>query len=141
MTHDPPSGDRSVNVGGNAIRTQITTGDHNVAVSITTDPRLPAAETVDVSAELTAIRSVLDALEGRDRKKIDNALREAEDDATGEDPDRDEVGKALDRAVEYASKTAGFLDVVDKMRPHLRNLAGWMGSYGPHVARVLGLDG
>ncbi|MCP4661142.1 MAG: hypothetical protein GY856_37545 [bacterium] len=105
-----------------------------------TDTQLPAAETVDVSVELTAIRSVLDALEGPDRRKIDNALSEAEDDATRDDPNRDEVGKALDRAVDYASKTAGFLDVVDKLRPHLRNVAGWLGSYGPYVARVLGID-
>jgi len=114
-------------------------GDYNIAVSIATNTRFPAAETVDVSAELTAIRSVLDALEGPERRKIDNALREAEDDATRDDPDRDEVGKALDRAVEYASKTAGFLDVVDTLRPHLLNVAGWLGSYGPHVARVLGI--
>jgi len=141
MTDRPSSGSRSVRIGGDVSRSNIVVGDHSTA-TYHEGGDAPGSD-VDVRAELAAIREVLASLEApeRERAKIDHALDEAEADAAEAEPDRDEVGDALDRAVKYASKTAGFADAIDRLRPHLKNVAGWLGTYGPHLARALGFGG
>lgn len=129
------SGSRSTQIG-NVSNSQVVVGDHNVTISKQASAS-NSAEDVDVRAELLAIRTLLEQLHTRDRKKIDNALDEAEDDAQLDEPRPDEVGKALDRAIEYGTKAKNFADVVEKLRPHLENVGTWLGTVGPHIAGVL----
>ncbi|MEO0970916.1 MAG: hypothetical protein AAFX80_22010, partial [Cyanobacteria bacterium J06639_18] len=42
-------------------------------------------------------------------------------------PDKDEVGEALNRALKYAKKAKGFASVFEKLQPHLTKTTAWLG--------------
>ena len=105
----------------------MATGDHNVTSVHYREVALPPAKSVDIQAELAAIRELLGGLNSGDRQKIANALAEAESDAAKPEPDKDEIGGALERALRYAGKAAGFAEVAGKIAPHVQNAVAWLG--------------
>ncbi len=130
---------RSVRIIGSRLNgSPVVTGDHNT-VTVSGGGSTPADETIDIAAELAAIRRLLEKLDTPDHGKISRALADADDDADRDEPDRDQVGRALDRAIEYAAKAHGFAAAVAGLRPHLENAAAWLGTCGPHLARTIGL--
>ena len=133
-----PSSDRSVHIGGNASDTVIQTGDHNLAFVHSQRVVLPPPERVDIQAELAALREVLTRLESADRGKIANALTDAADELAKPQPDKNEVGKALERTLEYAKKAEGFAKALGTLQPHVANAAAWLGE---HWHKLLGLVG
>ena len=68
-------GDRSVSIGGDATGSSIVTGDDNVVTTKYEQVTLPAAESVDISAELTALREVLEKLDSPDGAMIGRSSR------------------------------------------------------------------
>lgn len=52
-------GDRSISVGGNATGSTLVSGDRNSVQTAFTVSSLPPPESVDIRAELTALRAVL----------------------------------------------------------------------------------
>ncbi len=134
---DKPASDRSVHIGGNAQGNTFVIGGRN-KVTTRTSIQLPPAESVDIRAELAAIRAALAELQAPDRDRLDNALKEAEDEAARPTPRQDEIGDALGRAVKYASRAAGFAAAMDRLRPHITNAAAWLGTHGQVILRTLG---
>jgi hypothetical protein len=130
--------ERSISVGGNVSGSSLVTGDHNVVATSTRTVVLPPPESVDIAATLTALRDLLTGLDGPQGKRIANALDEAADEAAGPEPDKDEIGKALTRAVDYASKANGFSEQIGKLAPHLASAVAWL---GPHWHKLLALAG
>ncbi len=129
----------SIQINGSRLRrSPVITGDHNT-VTFRRGGSRPAGEAIDIAAELIAIRRLLEALDTPDRGKIGRALADADDDANRDEPDRDQVARALDRAIEYASKAQGFAAPLAGIRPHLKNAAAWLGTYGPNLARAISL--
>ena len=102
-------------IGGNVIGGAVVTGDHNVTDVRYRKVTLPPAESVDIRAELAALRDLLGGLNTGDRQKIANALAEAAADAAQPQADKDEIGGALERALRYAGKAAGFAEVAGKI--------------------------
>ncbi len=135
------SGNRSISIGGSVTGSAVVAGDGNTVTVNYQQAEIPPAETVDVAAELAALKEALAGLqaEDKDRKKIDNALEEAEDESGADAPDRDEVGAALERALKYAQKADGFARQIDKLKPHVQNLAGWLGENWYKLLSVVGL--
>ncbi len=133
------SGNRSVSIGGDATGSSIVSGDRNVVTTNYQRVTLPAAESVDISAELKALRGILEKLDSPDGRKIANALTDAEDELTKPEPDKDEVGKALQRALEYADKAERFADVTEKLVPHLKSVAAWLGQNWYKILGVVAL--
>ena len=80
------------------------TGDGNVVQTTYQQVILPSPDSVDIAAELRAIREVLVGLDTPDRRKIENAFSDVDDELAKPDPDRDEVGGTMDRALRYASR-------------------------------------
>lgn len=117
---------RSVQIGGDAVGNVIQTGDRNTATL--THVTLPAPESVDIHQELRALRSLLEALATPDSRKLGNALSDAEDELAKPEPDREEVGRALDRALEYASRAEGFANAASALKPHVVAATAWLGS-------------
>ena len=117
--------ERSVYIGGNADNNTIVVGDNNQThvQKIT----LPNAADVDMKATLDALRQALAGLDSPDIKKINNALSDAEDELAKPEPDKDEIGTALDRALGYAEKTQDFVSAIDKLVPYVKNSAAWLG--------------
>ena len=133
------SQDRSVSVGGNLTGGVIQTGDRNIASVQFQEASLPAAETVDIRTELNAIRDVLAQLKTPDRRKIDNALEDAEEELAKSEPDKDEVGKALERALDYAQKAEGFSAAVENLAPRITKVAAWLGENWYKILSMVGL--
>jgi hypothetical protein len=57
-------------------------------------------------------------LDAPDHRKIENALSDAEDEVAKPHPNKDEVGKALARALDYAQKAQGFAKAIETLKPH-----------------------
>ncbi|ARV62733.1 CHAT domain-containing protein [Nostocales cyanobacterium HT-58-2] len=130
---------RSVSIGGNVTGSAIQTGDSNVANIQFQPVSLPAPESVDIQAELNALCEALAKLESPDRRKIENAFADAEEEVNKPKPDKDEVGKALDRALDYAKKAEGFASVVEKLKPHLTKTTAWLGENWHKLLGIVGL--
>lgn len=131
------SGERSVHIGGNSVGSTIITGDHN-QVSASTSIRSVAG--VEIAQELAGLREVLARLElpAKQRRKVDNALQEAADEATEEEPDRAEIGSALVRALGTVEKLGRLGEVVAQLRPHVERAAAWLGENGAPLIAMLG---
>jgi hypothetical protein len=117
----------------------IQSGDNNSADVKYQAANMPAAKDVDIAKELAEIKSILEKVPSEDSKKIANALEEAEDELKKDSPDKDEVGKALGRALDYAQKAEGFANSIDKLRPHVEAAAGWLGKNWHKILSVVGL--
>ena len=131
--------DRSVSIGGNAEGNIIQTGDRNVASVSYQRVTLPPPESVDIQSELKVIRETLAALAEASSRKIDNAFSDAEEELSKAEPDRDEVGRALERALDYAQKTSEFAGIVETLAPHVVNAASWLGKNWYKLLGVVGL--
>lgn len=100
--------------------------------------RLPDPQNVDMAATLQALREILTALPTPDQKKIHNALAEAADEMARPEQDRDEVGKALQRALEYAQKSGEFADRMEELVPHVKSAASWLGTAWHGLLNLVG---
>lgn len=139
-----------IHIGGNASGVNIIQGDHNVTntgpvITQTGSGSLQAGGSntsgfpvrVDIRQELAKLREALSPLKSEHRRKIDNALEEAEAEAAGPHPDHEEVSKSLTRALEYAKKAQGFAQVAAESKPHLMKVVAWLGSEYQHVAELM----
>jgi hypothetical protein len=126
------AGDRGVRIGRDAVGNVITTGDHNVVEAHVTATKREAQvadpATVDVAKELATIRALLTSLESEHAKKIGRALDDADEEAGKKTAgSKDELGKALDRALTYAKSASAFATTAAKLGPHLQNVVAWLG--------------
>lgn len=65
-------------------------------------------------------------------------MSDAESEVLKVAPDKNEVGKALDRALEYASKTNSFAEKAEQLGPHLRNACSWLGEQWHNLLNITG---
>lgn len=130
---------RSVSVGGSVTGSVIQTGDQNTASLQCQQASLPPADDVDIHIELASLKDLLATLETTDRRKIDNAIADAEDELQKPQPDKDEAGQALDRALSYAQKSQGFVESIDKLRPHVEKATACLGANWYKLLPIVGL--
>lgn len=133
MTH------RNVTVGGSVTGSSIFTGDQNIVTTTYTKTTLPPAETVRIESEIEALRQLLADLKTGDRSKILNALAEAAEEAAKPEPKKDEIGKALERALDYTSKAEGFAEKADKLILHVTRACAWLGENWYKLLGFVGL--
>lgn len=132
-------GDKNIHVGGNMIGGAAVTGKHNVTTVTYQKVTLPPADSIDIRAELAALKDLLIGLNTEDRQKIANALAEAESDAAKPRPDKNEIGGALERALGYAGKAADFGEKAGKIAAHVQNAVGWLGDHWHKLLPLVGL--
>lgn len=132
-------GERNVNIGRDAIGSQIVTGDQSVVTSSGQRITLPAPENVDIRKELAELRAILASLKAPDAGKLDRALADAEDEVRKDDPDKDEVGGAIERAVKYAKGASDFSEQVEKLAPKLKAVCGWLGQNWVKLLALAGI--
>lgn len=134
------SQNRSVAFGNDVIGGVIVTGDSNTAkVNYQKTTNLPAPETINIQAELNALREIIEKLETSDRPKIDNAFEDAQEELNKPQPDKDEVGDALNRALKYAKKAEGFAGAIEKLQPRLSKITAWLGDNWHKLLGLVGL--
>ena len=139
-TPTPSNQNRSVSIGGSVSGKVIQIGDGNTASVYIEQARLPQPEQVNIQAEVAELRALLLQLQAPDQRKIERALEDAEEELKKPEPDKDEVGQALDRAMNYAQKANGFAEAIAKLRPHVEQSAGWLGENWYKLLTVVGLS-
>jgi hypothetical protein len=130
---------RSVSIGGNVSGGAIVLGDHNVTSLRFTQTALPSASAVDIRAELNVLRILLANLQSEDAKKIERAMEDAQDEAIKPDPDPDEIGAAVARALEYAQQAGDFAEQAARLQSHVTNVVSRLGSSWTKLLTMVGL--
>jgi hypothetical protein len=119
----------------------IVTGDHNTVSTRMKQIALPPADQVDVKMELAALRAALAELkEVPDRGKFDRAIEDAAEEIAKPEPDKEEVGGALERVVKYAKAADDFGEHAEKLLPRLAALTSWLGPAGRGLLNMIGLS-
>lgn len=132
--------DRSVKAGGDIVGSQIITGDHNVAVMKGIKVTRPDPANVAIAEEVAAMKAVLATLGAPDQGKIDRAMADAEEEAAKAEPDKDEIGAAIERAVKYAKGAEALSSHAEKIAPRLAAVVTWLGTKWQSIGAMVGLD-
>lgn len=130
--------DRSVNAE-NIVGAQVVTGDNNVAKMENVRVTLPPAETVEIKEEVSALRELLASLSAPNQGKMDRALQDAEEEAAKPDPDKDEIGDAIERAIKYAKGASEFGEQIERLAPRLAAVTSWLGKNWHKILAMAGL--
>ncbi|HEY9657130.1 MAG TPA: hypothetical protein V6C65_01605, partial [Allocoleopsis sp.] len=69
----PSNRNNSISIGGSVTGSAITSGDSNTVSVTFQQASLPEPASINIKAEIDALREVLATLSSPDRKKIDNA--------------------------------------------------------------------
>jgi hypothetical protein len=134
------SGDNRSVTARDITGSSIVTGDHNTVTTTMKQITLPPAHTVDVKAELSALREALAGLQRvPDRGKLDRAMQDAVEETAKPEPDKEEVGGAVERVVKYAKAADDFSENAEKIVPRLAALASWLGPAGRALLNTLGV--
>jgi flagellin-like hook-associated protein FlgL len=130
---------RSVSVSVKGAHNVTQVGSNQRAMTTATEG-VGRTSDVDMASELAAIKKLLLALPARspiDQQRVENALTEAEQELKRTNPDRDEVGVALERAISYAKRATKFSATVAALKPHIERAATWLGTNWDSLTRVL----
>lgn len=132
---------RSISIGGNLEGSAVVSGDNNTVSVHFEKAEIPAPASVNIFSEISMLRQLLTNLHipDKDEQKVKNALDEADLESKEKEPDRDEIGASIDRALKYAKKAEGFTDVITKLKPHVQNIAGWLGKNWYKILTAVGL--
>ncbi|WP_008316935.1 hypothetical protein [Leptolyngbya sp. PCC 6406] len=112
------------------------TGDSNTVTVNFQQAALPEPETVDIQAEIQALRAILAEL---DDPIVAGVAQKLEQEAAKPEPDKGAIAKTLETGLAYAKDLAGFGDAIDKLRPHVEATAGWLGKHGHKLLPLVGL--
>ena len=129
----------SIRVGGNVTGSSLVSGHYNTVTTTYTKTTLPPAESVDIKGEMAALKRLLRELNTEDGPVIDGALTEAEHHLKKANPDKDKVGGAVQRALEYAKAAGDFADKAAKLAPVVRGVSGWLGGNWHTLLGYVGL--
>ncbi len=129
----------TVSIGGDAKGNAIVLGDDNVVTVSYREVVLPPPEQVDIKRELEALREVLARLPSEHRTRIASRLDEAIDEAARDEPDKDDIGAALEGAIKYAKRANEFSEVAEELIPRITQVCGWLGKVGMPLLGLLGL--
>ena len=119
----------TLTIHGNASGNAFQIGDDNYgAVQVQPDPHLR------IAADLNAVRSLLQEIDGIDKLRVAELLSDTENTAGTRSPDPDVIGSKLERALRYARAFDGFAKVADRLGPVIGRCIDWLGD---HWAKLL----
>lgn len=131
-----PGDNRSVQIGGSVTGSAVVTGDNNTVSVQFNQANLPAPETVNIQAELQALRDLLAQL---DDPIVAGVAQKLEQEAAKPEPDKSVIAKTLETGLTYAKDLVDFGDTIDKLRPHVEATASWLGQHGHKLLPLVGL--
>ena len=135
-TPDTPGGNRSVQIGGSVTGSAVVTGDSNTVSVQFQQASLPAPETVDIQAEIEALKEIFTSL---NNPTITGAAEELAQEVAKPEPDKEIMADALETGLKRIRKLADFGDAIDRLRPHVEATAGWLGQHGHKLLPLVGL--
>lgn len=130
--------DRSV-TARDIVGSAIVTGDNNRVQLKDIKVAVPSAQDVDIRTEVEALKAALAELQVPEGSKMSRALEDAVEEAAKPEPDKEELGNALERAVKYAKGANDFSEQVVKLAPTLAAVASWLGDKGRILLSLAGL--
>lgn len=131
----------TISIGGKADGNVFVVGDNISAGNIQTNVsnNMPDPDTVDIRKEISALKQILANIDSPERKKLDRALEDAEEEAKKDTPDKDEIGSALERIMKYAKLSDNFAKIIGVLKPHVLSASAWLGSNWDKIARMIGM--
>jgi hypothetical protein len=135
-TPEPPGANLSVQIGGSVTGSAVVTGDSNTVSVQFQQAALPAPETVDIQAEIEALKEIFASL---NNPTITGAAEELAQEVAKPQPDKEIIADALETGLKRIKKLADFGDAIDKLRPHVEATAGWLGKHGYKLLPLVGL--
>lgn len=117
----------------------VVTGDNNLVSTRMQQITLPPPDTVDVKAEVAALRELVLTLNLPERGKLNRAIEDATEETGKADPDKEEVAGAVGRIVKYAKAADDFDEHATKLLPHIAALGSWLGAAGYAVLKLAGI--
>lgn len=99
----------------------IQIGDNNT-VTINSKVNEP-----EILAELNSLRDIISLLSFESKNKVNRALDDITDELQNPEPDKDEIGEALERVLKYIEKTDAFIDEATKIYKPIKNIVSWLG--------------
>ncbi|EKU96899.1 hypothetical protein Lepto7375DRAFT_0821 [Leptolyngbya sp. PCC 7375] len=127
---------RTIHVSQNVINSHFVTGDNN-AVNITLQQdSLSQTKAVDIQAEIKALQIILASF--NDPITISVAQKLATE-ASNPKPDKSMIAAILETGLVYLENLSGFTEAIDKLRPHVEAVSGWLGNHGYKLLPLVGL--
>ena len=134
------SGDNRSVTARDITGSSVVTGDQNIVTTTMQQVAAPPADKVDVKAELAALRDLLTELKNvPDRGRLDRAMQDAVEETAKPEPDKAEVGNALERVTRCAKAAGDFTENAEKIVPRLVALGSWLGPAGRGLLNSLGV--
>ncbi|WP_240966763.1 hypothetical protein [Nodosilinea sp. P-1105] len=135
-TPHTPGDNRSVQIGGSVTGSAVVTGDSNTISVQFQQASLPEPETVDIQAEIEALKEIFASL---NNPTIAGAAEELAQEVAKPEPDKEIMADALETGLKRIKKLADFGDAIDRLRPHVEATAGWLGQHGHKLLPLVGL--
>ena len=135
-TPHTPGDNRSVQIGGSVTGSAVVTGDSNTISVQFQQASLPEPETVDIQAEIEALKDIFASL---NNPTIAGAAEELAQEVAKPEPDKEIMADALETGLKRIKKLADFGDAIDRLRPHVEATAGWLGQHGHKLLPLVGL--
>ena len=135
-TPHTPGDNRSVQIGGSVTGSAVVTGDSNTISVQFQQASLPEPETVDIQAEIEALKDIFASL---NNPTIAGAAEELAQEMARPEPDKEIMADALETGLKRIKKLADFGDAIDRLRPHVEATAGWLGQHGHKLLPLVGL--
>lgn len=130
----------TISIGGKADGNVFVVGDNISAGNIQTNvANMPNPETVDIRKEIAALKEILAKIDSPERKKLDRALEDAEEEANKDKPNKDEIGGALERVMKYAKLSDNFVKIIGVLKPHALSASAWLGENWQKIAGMIGM--
>jgi hypothetical protein len=126
----------SIRVGGNATGSFVAGDNNRVETAM---KQIPDPATIRIADELAGLRAILVTLKSTDAGKLGRALDDAEEEAKKPNPDKQEVGSALERALKVATKASDFAESGVKLAPYVKGAVAWLGANWVHLLPMVGL--
>jgi hypothetical protein len=134
------SGDNRSVTARDITESSVVLGDHNTVTTTMRQVAAPPADKVDAKAELAALRDLLAELKNvPDRGRLDRAMQDAAEETAKPEPDKAEVGNALERVTKCAKAANDFTENAEKIVPRLVALGSWLGPAGRTLLNTLGI--
>ncbi|WOD41901.1 hypothetical protein [Nodosilinea sp. E11] len=135
-TPDIPGDNRSVQIGGSVTGSAVVTGNSNTVSVQFQQASLPVPETVDIQAEIEALKEIFASL---NNPTITGAAEELALEMAKPEPDKEIIADALETGLKRIKKLTDFGEAIDRLRPHVEATAGWLGQHGHKLLPLVGL--
>lgn len=129
---------KSVSIRGDVTNSIIQTGNQNVVLEEKKRIKLPPPNSVDIQADFEELCRLLTQLHSPKHKEIEHALEDARHELAKPKANRDKIGKALERALNYAKQAESFANVMGRLKPYIAGTVSWLGNNWHKLLSIVG---